>query len=65
MIQFRLESRYTSELDTLLKQWQQQYPLKSATTAPAPFAPRKRPADSLPFSLKTTRRPDTETVTSR
>lgn len=55
MIQFRLDNRYVSELDKLLKEKREQHPERTAAAA----APQKdslairelSPAD-IPFSLK-------------
>lgn len=53
MIQFRLDNRYISELDRLLKERRKQYPATGYRTGkPAATDPVKRPPETLPFRLK-------------
>lgn len=53
MIQFRLDNRYVSELDKLLKEKRNQYPAHNATDLQKKrIALHKLPAEDIPFSLK-------------
>lgn len=53
MIQFRLDNRYVSELDKLLKEKREQYPARTtAVQQKNTLAIRKLPLADIPFSLK-------------
>lgn len=53
MIQFRLDNRYISELDCLLKEGRKRHPASSYKTRKQASAdPVKRPPETLPFRLK-------------
>lgn len=54
MIQFRLDNRYVSELDKLLKEKREQHPERTAAAAPQKdsLAIRELSPADIPFSLK-------------
>ncbi|EQM95314.1 hypothetical protein [Oxalobacter paraformigenes] len=53
MIQFRLDNRYISELDCLLKEGRKRHPATGyRTRKQAALEPVKRPPETLPFVLK-------------